>query len=35
MPSWRCQGCREENPGEFEYCWSCGQSSTAPTAGAA
>jgi len=35
MSSWRCQSCREENPGEFEFCWSCGQPSTAPTAGAA
>lgn len=24
--SWQCQQCREENPGEFELCWSCGQS---------
>ena len=22
---WECQDCREENPGEFEFCWSCGQ----------
>jgi len=22
--SWRCVSCREENPGEFEACWSCG-----------
>ena len=24
-PSWGCQNCREENPGEFEFCWNCGQ----------
>lgn len=21
---WTCSRCREENPGEFEICWSCG-----------
>ncbi len=21
---WRCAQCREENPGNFEVCWSCG-----------
>lgn len=21
--SWRCRRCREENPGEFEFCWNC------------
>lgn len=20
---WRCRRCREENPGEFEFCWKC------------
>lgn len=30
--SWRCQNCREENPGEFEFCWSCGQTPTEPIA---
>jgi hypothetical protein len=25
MTSWRCPHCREESPGEFEVCWSCGQ----------
>ncbi len=35
ITSWRCEDCREENPGEFEFCWSCGQPSTAPTTGAA
>ena len=20
-----CPGCREENPGNFELCWSCGE----------
>ena len=25
--SWRCRSCREENPGGFEFCWSCGQTS--------
>lgn len=33
--SWRCEGCREENPGDFEFCWSCGRSSAGPNAGAA
>jgi hypothetical protein len=33
--SWRCHGCHEENPGEFEFCWRCGRSSTGPNAGAA
>jgi len=23
--SWRCEHCREENPGEFEFCWNCSQ----------
>ena len=22
---WMCSGCREENPGSFEICWSCGR----------
>jgi hypothetical protein len=26
--SWGCQNCREENPGEFEFCWNCGQAPT-------
>ena len=30
--SWRCQSCGEENPGEFEFCFSCGR---APTSGGA
>jgi hypothetical protein len=25
ISSWRCQSCREESPGEFEFCWSCGE----------
>ena len=25
---WRCQSCREENPGEFECCWNCGHAPT-------
>jgi hypothetical protein len=25
ISSWRCQSCREENPSEFEFCWSCGE----------
>jgi len=25
---WRCRNCCEENPGEFEFCWSCGQTPT-------
>jgi len=34
--SWQCHGCREDNPGEFEFCWSCGQSPSGPSgAGAA
>jgi hypothetical protein len=24
--SWRCHACREDNPGEFEFCWNCGHS---------
>jgi hypothetical protein len=24
--SWRCHACRESNPVEFEFCWSCGHS---------
>jgi hypothetical protein len=24
-PKWRCAGCGEENPHEFEICWSCRQ----------
>jgi hypothetical protein len=24
-PSWQCHGCQEANPGEFEYCWHCGE----------
>jgi len=24
--SWQCHACRENNPGEFEFCWNCGQS---------
>jgi hypothetical protein len=23
-PDWKCSGCGEENPGNFEVCWSCG-----------
>jgi hypothetical protein len=30
--SWRCQNCREENPGEFEFCWSCGHAPTSSSA---
>lgn len=26
--SWLCPSCREENPGEFEFCWSCGRAPT-------
>ncbi len=22
---WQCAGCREENPGNFDVCWNCGQ----------
>jgi hypothetical protein len=22
---WRCPNCREESPGEFEFCWNCGR----------
>jgi hypothetical protein len=34
--SWRCQACREDNPGEFELCWNCGHSPSGPSdAGAA
>lgn len=25
MSLWRCEQCGEESPGEFEFCWSCGQ----------
>jgi hypothetical protein len=36
VPSfWRCQSCQEESPGEFEFCWSCGQIPAGPSAGAA
>jgi hypothetical protein len=31
---WACPKCREENPGEFELCWNCGQAPTEPSAGA-
>jgi hypothetical protein len=24
-PPWRCGFCREENPGHFRSCWSCGK----------
>lgn len=24
-PDWRCAGCGEENPGNFELCWKCGR----------
>jgi hypothetical protein len=33
MSSWRCQNCREENPGEFEFCWTCGEPPTTTYAG--
>ena len=23
LPGWRCAGCREENPGQFQVCWNC------------
>lgn len=26
--SWRCRGCREPNPAEFDLCWSCGTERT-------
>jgi hypothetical protein len=27
---WGCQSCREANPGEFEFCWNCGEATSAP-----
>jgi hypothetical protein len=24
-PRWKCDECAEDNPGEFELCWSCGR----------
>ncbi|MEO7387773.1 MAG: DUF2007 domain-containing protein [Gammaproteobacteria bacterium] len=24
-PAWRCAGCGEENPPDFDLCWSCGR----------
>lgn len=24
QPTRRCPGCREDNPGSFDLCWSCG-----------
>lgn len=23
--AWACQDCREQNPGNFEVCWNCGE----------
>jgi hypothetical protein len=31
--SWSCSQCKEENPGEFESCWNCGQLKAASTSG--
>lgn len=27
---WRCSRCGEENPGQFELCWSCGEELAKP-----
>ena len=35
MASWGCQNCREDNPGEFEFCWNCGQAPTGSTGASA
>jgi hypothetical protein len=24
LPDWRCEVCRESNPGTFDLCWNCG-----------
>ena len=28
ISSWPCHNCQEANPGEFEFCWNCGQAPT-------
>ena len=28
LSPWPCPSCREENSGEFEFCWNCGHAPT-------